>query len=63
MIKLLLTLIIALTCLAQAAAYTFEVDGIYYNKNGTNATVTFRDNNYNSYSKACREEQYSKKDH
>lgn len=33
-----------------AWAYSFEVDGIYYNKNGNNATVTYRDNNYNSYS-------------
>ena len=48
--KLLFTLIIAITAVTQAAAYDFEVDGIYYNKNGTNATVTFRDNNYNSYS-------------
>ena len=48
--KLLFTLIIALTAVTQAAAYSFEVDGIYYNKNGTNATVTFRDNTYNSYS-------------
>ena len=48
--KIVFTLILALVTLAQAAAYTFEVDGIYYNKNGTNATVTFRDNNYNSYS-------------
>ena len=48
--KLLFTLIVALTALAHASAYTFEVDGIYYNKNGTNATVTFRDNTYNSYS-------------
>ena len=47
-VLLLLTLMIAghLT----AWAYSFEVDGIYYNKNGNNATVTYRDNNYNSYS-------------
>ncbi len=48
--RLFLPLMLALLTLAQASAYTFEVDGIYYNKNGTNATVTFRDNNYNSYS-------------
>ena len=29
--KILFTLIIALTAVAQAAAYDFEVDGIYYN--------------------------------
>ncbi len=48
--KIVLSLLLVLTCLAQASAYTFEVDGIYYNKSGTNATVTFRDNSYNSYS-------------
>ena len=48
--KTILSLLLVLTCLAQASAYTFEVDGIYYNKNGSNATVTYRDNNYNSYS-------------
>ncbi|MBQ6167809.1 MAG: leucine-rich repeat domain-containing protein, partial [Muribaculaceae bacterium] len=48
--RLFLPLMLALLTVAQAWAYTFEVDGIYYNKNGTNATVTFRDNSYNSYS-------------
>lgn len=33
-----------------ANAYDFVVNGIYYNKNGTNATVTYRSNSYNSYS-------------
>ena len=31
-------------------AYDFEVDGIYYLKNGNEATVTYRDLSYNSYS-------------
>ncbi len=30
-------------------AYDFEVDGIYYQKNGSEATVTCRDQKYNSY--------------
>ena len=43
---------LALLCLTtmSAWAYDFEVDGIYYTKSGTNATVTYRDNSYNSYS-------------
>ena len=32
------------------AAYDFEVDGIYYLKNGDQATVTYRDAGFNSYS-------------
>ena len=34
----------------DAAAYDFVKDGIYYNISGTNATVTYKDANYNSYS-------------
>ena len=48
--KSILSMLLVLTCWAQASAYSFEVDGIYYNKNGSNATVTYCDNNYNSYS-------------
>ena len=33
-----------------ANAYHAEIDGIYYNFSGNNATVTYRDRNYNSYS-------------
>lgn len=33
-----------------ASAYTCEVDGIYYNLSSGKATVTYRDNNYSSYS-------------
>lgn len=33
-----------------AFAYSAKIDGIYYNLSGKNATVTYRDQNYNSYS-------------
>ena len=36
--------LLALVLPATATAYDFEVDGIYYNINGTNATVTFGNN-------------------
>lgn len=42
-----------ITCMVlalSAAAYDFAVDGIYYTANGTNASVTYKDTNYNSYS-------------
>lgn len=42
-------LVLALFLPIVASAYDFEVDGIYYNKNGTEASVTFKDTNYNSY--------------
>ena len=34
----------------QASAYDAEIDGIYYNFSGNNATVTYKNTNYNSYS-------------
>ena len=34
----------------NASAHDFEVDGIYYLKNGTNATVTYRGTSYSQYS-------------
>lgn len=34
----------------HANAYDAEIDGIYYNFSGNNATVTYRDYSYNSYS-------------
>ena len=40
--KSLLSFILAVITLAQAAAYDFQVDGIYYNKNGYYATVTYQ---------------------
>ena len=36
-------LLLALIMPVTASAYDFEVDGIYYNKNGTEATVTYKD--------------------
>ena len=47
------TLAAIMACLAlalPASAYDFEKDGIYYNVYGTNATVTYKDATYNSYS-------------
>ena len=44
----LIILLLALLLPATAAAYDFEVDGIYYNINGNNATVT--SNTYKTYS-------------
>ena len=41
-------LLLAILLPATAVAYDFEVDGIYYNINGNNATVT--NNTYNTYS-------------
>ena len=45
------TMAALLACLVamQASAYDFEKDGIYYNISGTNATVTYKNTNYNSY--------------
>ena len=34
-------LLLAVLLPATATAYDFEVDGIYYNKNGNEATVTY----------------------
>ena len=42
-------LILALSSLS-ATAYDFEVDGIYYNINGTEATVTYKGESYSYYS-------------
>ncbi|MBR7012610.1 MAG: leucine-rich repeat protein [Muribaculaceae bacterium] len=47
--KLLLSLLM-LCCASSALAHDFEVDGIYYNKNGTEATVTYRGTSYSLYS-------------
>ena len=43
-------LLLALLLPAAAAAHDFEVDGIYYNINGNEATVTFRGTYTHSYS-------------
>lgn len=42
-------LILAILLPATAFAYDFEIDGIYYNVNGNQATVTFKTTSYNSY--------------
>lgn len=42
-------LLLALMMPVTASAYDFEVDGIYYNKNGTEATVTYKELKYLSY--------------
>ncbi|MBE6316401.1 MAG: hypothetical protein E7078_07140 [Bacteroidales bacterium] len=43
-------LVLALLLPALATAHDFEVDGIYYNINGNEATVTFRGTSYYEYS-------------
>lgn len=48
--KRLLSLLLTLCAVTSAFAYTACIDGIYYDFSGTNATVTYRDGNYNSYS-------------
>ncbi len=48
-----LLLLLALLLPATATAYDFEVDGIYYLKNGSKATVTYKGTNswsHNTYS-------------
>ena len=47
--KLLIALLSSLVAL-QASAYDFVQDGIYYTVSGTNATVTYKDTNFNYYS-------------
>ncbi len=42
-------LVLALLLPALATAHDFEVDGIYYNINGNEATVTFKGSNYYQY--------------
>ena len=48
--KFLAVLLTSLWGIQQASAYDFAKDGIYYVINGTNAYVTYKDTNYNSYS-------------
>ncbi len=43
-------LLLALMLPALATAHKFEVDGIYYNIDGTTATVTYRGTSYDQYS-------------
>ncbi len=42
--------LLALIVPATALAHDFEVDGIYYNINGTTATVTYKGTDYSQYS-------------
>ena len=45
-----LSVIICLMLALSASAYDFEKNGIYYNINGTNVSVTYKTTSYNSYS-------------
>ncbi|MBR6630164.1 MAG: leucine-rich repeat domain-containing protein [Bacteroidaceae bacterium] len=50
-LKYFATIVAMLLCCITANAYSFEVDGIYYNSYGSNSVeVTYKDGNYNSYS-------------
>ena len=46
----LFLVLLMVLCAISAKAYNFEVDGICYNINGSNVTVTYKSANYNSYS-------------
>ena len=46
--KILVLALLALTS-TYSYAYTFVVDGIYYNKSGENAIVTYKNLDYKSY--------------
>ena len=45
-----LLLVLSVLSNSLAFAYNFQVDDIYYNINGSEATVTYKSSNYNSYS-------------
>ena len=47
--KIIFLLLAMLLCNLTVTAHDFEVDGIYYLKNGSEATVTFKGTNCNSY--------------
>ena len=49
-LKTSLLLVCVLVGTFTSGAYNFVVDGIYYNKNGNEATVTFKTTSYNTYS-------------
>ena len=46
----MLLMVMSFMTALQAGAYDFEKDGIYYTISGTNAHVTYKNTNYNSYS-------------
>ena len=49
-LKFLLLLLLAGLAAQTMNAHDFVVNGIYYNKNGSEATVTYRGTSYNQYS-------------
>lgn len=49
-LKTLAAIVACLALALPASAYSFMKDGIYYSVNGTSASVTYKDANYNSYS-------------
>ena len=49
-LKTLAAIVACLALAPSASAYSFVKDGIYYSVNGTSASVTYKDANYNSYS-------------
>ena len=48
--RFLLFLLMMVIVVAPMSAYVFEVDGIYYDVNGTKASVTYASTSYGSYS-------------
>ncbi len=48
--KLTILVMMVLFGISTSQAYDFTVNGIYYNKSGTTATVTYKSSSYNSYS-------------
>ena len=48
--KILLSTLLSLLMPMLASAYDAEVNGIYYNLSGDEATVTYKNTSYNSYS-------------
>lgn len=48
--KLTILVMMVLFGISTSQAYDFTVGGIYYNKSGTNAIVTYKTTSYNSYS-------------
>ena len=48
-LKQLFVAVLALLCSVAASAHDFEVDGIYYNINGSEVAVTYKGNSLSSY--------------
>ena len=48
--KILLSTLLSLLMPMAANAFDAEINGIYYNFSGSEATVTYKNTNYNSYS-------------